>query len=110
MGLGIDEHDLDALRKHDLHDIAVQYALAGFLRRELMMKHGFVCDATSLATAIRRYVIMLDARLVKPDGKTRPNPYYNRNYPERCCDFVSCGRKYRGPAVYCSLECALLDA
>jgi hypothetical protein len=31
--------------------------------------------------------------------------YRNENYRERNCD--NCGKPYRGPAVYCSLECAL---
>ena len=35
-------------------------------------------------------------------------PYSDESYPERQCDH--CGNKYRGPAVYCSLYCALNDA
>jgi hypothetical protein len=34
--------------------------------------------------------------------------YRNENCQKRDCDF--CGKPYRGPAVYCSLECALADA
>jgi hypothetical protein len=34
--------------------------------------------------------------------------YRNDAFPERDCDY--CGRSYRGPAVYCSLDCALEDA
>lgn len=34
--------------------------------------------------------------------------YSDPTFPERRCDF--CGLPYRGPAVYCSLECALADA
>jgi hypothetical protein len=34
--------------------------------------------------------------------------YRDDAYPERQCDY--CGRLYRGPAVYCSLDCALADA
>jgi hypothetical protein len=33
--------------------------------------------------------------------------YSDDTYPERLCDY--CGTLYRGPAVYCSLECALED-
>jgi RecJ-like exonuclease len=33
--------------------------------------------------------------------------YINPDYPERTCDY--CGKLYRGPAVYCSLECATDD-
>lgn len=34
--------------------------------------------------------------------------YENDAYPTRQCDH--CGKPYRGPAVYCSLACALADA
>jgi hypothetical protein len=35
------------------------------------------------------------------------DPYVNPSFAERECDF--CGKPYRGPAVYCSLECATDD-
>jgi hypothetical protein len=34
--------------------------------------------------------------------------YLDERYPERTCD--ACGKMYRGPAVYCSIECAQADA
>jgi hypothetical protein len=34
--------------------------------------------------------------------------FFDPAYPERACD--RCGRSYRGPATYCSLECAMADA
>ena len=34
--------------------------------------------------------------------------YRDEKYPERACD--CCGKLYRGPAVYCSLACAVADA
>ncbi len=34
--------------------------------------------------------------------------YQDDSRPDRPCD--RCGRSYRGPAIYCSFECALLDA
>jgi hypothetical protein len=44
-----------------------------------------------------------------------PNPlteraaaYHDALFPERACD--ACGKPYRGPAVYCSLRCAIDDA
>jgi len=36
------------------------------------------------------------------------DPYRDACYSERPCDH--CGKPYRGPAVYCSLTCALSDA
>ena len=36
------------------------------------------------------------------------SPYRDAAYPERACDH--CGKLYRGPAVYCSLRCAVADA
>jgi hypothetical protein len=34
--------------------------------------------------------------------------YRDDAFDERLCDH--CGKSYRGPAVYCSLECAVADA
>jgi hypothetical protein len=34
--------------------------------------------------------------------------YRDDSFPERECD--NCGKNYRGPAVYCSFECAIADA
>jgi len=34
--------------------------------------------------------------------------YIDESFPARNCD--RCQRRYQGPAVYCSLECALADA
>ena len=34
--------------------------------------------------------------------------YRDDGFAERPCDH--CGKPYRGPAVYCSLECAIADA
>jgi hypothetical protein len=34
--------------------------------------------------------------------------YRDDSFPARLCDH--CGTPYRGPAVYCSLECAVADA
>lgn len=34
--------------------------------------------------------------------------YRNDSFPRRYCDY--CDAIYRGPAVYCSLECAVADA
>lgn len=36
------------------------------------------------------------------------NKYRDDSYQERKCD--CCGKLYRGPAVYCSFECAIKDA
>lgn len=34
--------------------------------------------------------------------------YHDESYPERACD--RCGEPYQGPAVYCSIQCAVADA
>lgn len=34
--------------------------------------------------------------------------YHDSSFPARACDY--CGRSYTGPAVYCSLDCALADS
>lgn len=35
------------------------------------------------------------------------DPYRDNRFAERACDY--CGKPYRGPALYCSLECATDD-
>jgi len=45
------------------------------------------------------------------DGPAEPDPeaaYRDASFAPRVCD--CCGQVYRGPAVYCSLACALADA
>ena len=37
-----------------------------------------------------------------------PDAYRDDAFEPRECDH--CGKQYRGPAVYCSLECAIADA
>lgn len=39
---------------------------------------------------------------------SRASLYIDASYEPRACD--RCGCSYRGPAVYCSLECAMADA
>jgi hypothetical protein len=42
------------------------------------------------------------------DEQARPRAAYrDDSYPERACDH--CGKPYRGPAVYCSFDCAIAD-
>lgn len=41
-------------------------------------------------------------------GPVGRDAYKDHTYPERPCDY--CAKLYRGPAVYCSLKCALADA
>lgn len=48
-----------------------------------------------------------DAALPRP-CPVLPDPYRNPVWPERPCDH--CGQPYQGPAVYCSMDCALADA
>ena len=42
------------------------------------------------------------------DDSLAAGSYRDDVYPERLCD--RCASLYRGPAVYCSLECAIADA
>ena len=36
--------------------------------------------------------------------------YHDPSFPPRVCDRPGCGRWYTGPAVYCSIHCAVGDA
>jgi hypothetical protein len=42
------------------------------------------------------------------DAPSARDRYRDDRFAERQCD--CCGKPYRGPAVYCSLECAIADA
>jgi hypothetical protein len=42
------------------------------------------------------------------DASPPADAYRDDRFAERSCDH--CGKPYRGPAVYCSLECAVADA
>lgn len=59
---------------------------------------------------VRRIARLLGRVLGRQEHQATPpaDPYRDSTRPERRCD--RCGRAYRGPAVYCSLTCALADA
>jgi hypothetical protein len=46
--------------------------------------------------------------LLEASKAIAPDAYVDNAFPERPCD--RCGKPYRGPALYCSLTCALADA
>ena len=51
-------------------------------------------------------MVVLEAH--KGPTKTPEEAYRDDSFPERDCDH--CGKPYKGPAVYCSLHCAMADA
>jgi hypothetical protein len=42
--------------------------------------------------------------------ETVARTYFDPSCPDRMCEREDCGETYRGPALYCSLYCTLLDA
>lgn len=48
-----------------------------------------------------------DARVIEIVARARAS-YNDTRWPVRACD--RCEKDYQGPAVYCSLDCALADA
>jgi phage FluMu protein Com len=45
---------------------------------------------------------------LRTQNAVRAAAYRDQRFSERACDH--CGKPYRGPAVYCSFECAIADA
>jgi hypothetical protein len=70
---------------------------------------------TELPECIKAVPLEFTHRLLDRDAANaaqewlRPRVMYrDDSKPDRKCDW--CGKWYRGPAVYCSLDCAELDA
>lgn len=55
-----------------------------------------------------RFAERVPVTLVIRAAPPHDDPYRDDAYAERDCDY--CGTRYRGPAVYCSLRCAVADA
>src|SRR4051812_30061416 len=70
------------------------------------MAAGTMRVSGEVAASTRNRLITADE--VAPPLPERPSAYLDDSYPERTCDH--CGRLYRGPAVVCSLSCAIADA
>jgi hypothetical protein len=94
-------------------------AVAGQLLQSVVLRHARRGLGWSRADLVRAAALLLFAIELLDEGrdpdadpdavaKTRPNPYRDDSFPERDCDH--CGKPYRGPAVYCSLDCAVSDA
>lgn len=57
---------------------------------------------------MNKYRDLIDYEYEAAARRNAEAAYHDDGYPERDCD--RCGRPYRGPAVYCSLRCAIADA
>jgi ribosomal protein S27AE len=73
-----------------------------------MMAASFICprcgaESFNPSDIAERYCGRCHAFVDDP-----PASCVDEAFPERPCD--RCGKPYRGPAVYCSLTCALADA
>lgn len=66
--------------------------------------HAGICDLCFDATSVTE---PRDFGHLLP-GWEAAAAYRDASHPARACDH--CRRLYRGPAVYCSLRCALADA
>jgi hypothetical protein len=61
-----------------------------------------------LPTAEERAELMADQDTIDTIAAVRNASYRDERFSQRPCD--RCGKRYRGPAVYCSSECAAADA
>ena len=68
------------------------------------------CDLDAYGRDMSRAQEAMRNRKLTTDDFTQAarNAYRDAGCPERTCD--NCGKTYRGPAVFCSLECALAAA
>lgn len=66
------------------------------------------CDGAGSGDWIKEHNRAVEARQALGAKLIAEAAYRNERWPERLCDH--CQKPYRGPAVYCSLECALADA
>jgi DNA-binding transcriptional ArsR family regulator len=70
-----------------------------------------VLREAGVTTALRRRgkgAIGARRMVVQPTSAIAEAAYYDNSYRARDCD--RCGKSYQGPAVYCSLVCAVADA
>jgi hypothetical protein len=77
------------------------------------MTYCWFCETCATLTLLER--AMTGHCCQSPPRQDCPAPrlravasYRDASFPERACDH--CGQLYQGPAVYCSLSCAVTDA
>ncbi len=68
----------------------------------------FVADARPADREELRAELARREVIGTPRPRAAVEAYADPAYPPRPCDH--CGRSYQGPAVYCSISCALADA
>ncbi len=94
---------------HNPNDIRERYCGRCHVFAEQFFVPGpvFVCAACG-ATQVERMIRceQCGEPLVFP--KFARDPYRDARFLERACDL--CGKLYQGPAVFCSLECAIAAA
>jgi DnaJ-class molecular chaperone len=89
---------------------------AGFVRATdpasaLVMLPCLECNGSGVASCCDAAGSSMSHFASSNDAEKRDMPsagYSDDRFLERPCD--RCGKPYRGPAVYCSLTCALADA
>jgi hypothetical protein len=71
--------------------------------------HDILSKLTGTDTVLiaRRAYASRSLRL-DPDQEALNRTYHNPAFPSRLCD--ACHEPYTGPALYCSLQCTLVDA
>lgn len=81
-------------------------AACGAVQRDRMI----LCEKCGEPLVFPKFAALPPLPLVAPPAAKRraEAAYIDPAYPERPCDL--CGKLYQGPAVYCSLKCALDDA
>ncbi len=72
----------------------------------------YIADDSAAELEVLRVAVSQAPPMLDPRGPTLSDyartAYRNDDFPERQCDH--CGTMYCGPAVYCSLDCAIADS
>lgn len=67
-------------------------------------------EADEIPPALRDKADEYQAIAADEDGQRGERAYHDPTFPKRSCDNPACQKLYTGPAVYCSLACALAEA
>jgi hypothetical protein len=64
---------------------------------------------TNLDLSIKDTSVIRSSEVIELTVK-EVDPYVDESFKERNCNNSDCNKPYKGPAVYCSFDCALADA
>lgn len=91
----------------DLADLSATFRMIDDRNPQALFRMQIVDAGASMEEAEAKLQSMLPPLPYRATEFARA-AYRDDSYQERDCDH--CGKPFRGPAIYCSLECAVADA